>query len=323
MKTKFLFLFIFILLNSYNLISQAGMGRGRVFGKVVDENGSPLPDAVIVAESLLERGTVLKGISDKKGDWAIAGFGTGPWRLTASKEGYAPSSIEMRVSEFRNPPVTFTLKKIKAGPAVLSADKDSLELLQKAEEAVKEERYDDALTIYNQLIEKYPSVFQIFLNIGSVYMKKGELDKAIESFQEVLKRLKERDGDFSKEPETAFKAFTGMGEVWIRKDDFEKARENFEEALKISPKDEALAYSVGEIYFNNQKVDDAIKYFELASSIKPDWWKPYSKLGYCYLNKGDFKKALEYFKKSIEVDPNSPEAGTIKGVIAELEKMIK
>lgn len=323
MKTKFLFLFILVLLSSYNLISQAGMGRGRVFGKVVDENGSPLPDVIIIAESLIERGTVLKGVSDKKGDWAIAGFGTGPWRLTATKEGYAPSSIELRVSEFRNPPVTFTMKKIKGGPAVLSADRNALELLEKAEQAVKEERYDDALKIYNQLIEKYPSVFQIFLNIGAVQMKKGELDKAIESFQEVLKRLKERDGDFSKEPETAFKAFTGIGEVWIKKDDFEKARENFEEALKISPKDEALAYSVGEIYFNNQKVDDAIKYFELASSIKPDWWKPYSKLGYCYLNKGDLKNALEYFKKSIEVDPNSPEAGTIKAVIAELEKMIK
>jgi tetratricopeptide (TPR) repeat protein len=145
----------------------------------------------------------------------------------------------------------------------------------------------------------------------------------LNSFQVVLKRLKERDGDFSKEPETAFKAFTAIGEVWIKKDDFEKARESFEEALKISPKDEALAYSVGDIYFTNQKVDEAIKYFELAVSIKPDWWKPYSKLGYCYLNNGDIEKALQYFKKALEVDPNSPEAGVIKGIISELEKMIK
>ncbi len=324
MKRKILILFTLIFLfNSYNIFSQAGMGRGRVFGKVVDDEGNPIPDALIVAESLIERGTVLKGVSDKKGDWAIAGFGTGPWRLTASKEGYMPSSIELRVSEFRNPPVTFTLKKIKAGPSALSTDKSAIDMLEKAENAMKEERYDDAITLYNQLIEKFPSVFQLFLNIGYAQMKKGDLDSALNSFQEVLKRLKERDGDFSKEPETAFKAFTAMGEVWIKKDNFEKARESFEEALKISPKDEALAYSVGDIYFTNQKVDEAIKYFELAANIKPDWWKPYSKLGYCYLNKGDFKKSLEYFKKSIEVDPNSPEAGTIKAVIAELEKMVK
>ncbi len=324
MKRKFLILFTLILLfNSYNIFSQAGMGRGRVFGKVLDEEGKPVSDVLIVAESLTERGTVLKGISDKKGDWAIAGFGTGPWRITASKEGYMPSSIELRVSEFRNPPVTFTLKKLKGGPSALAADKSAVEMLEKAENAVKEERYDDALAIYNQLIEKFPSVFQILLNVGYVQMKKGDLESALNSFQEVLNRLKERDGDFSKEPETAFKAFTAIGEVWIKKDNFEKARESFEEALKISPKDEALAYSVGEIYFTNQKVDEAIKYFELAANIKPDWWKPYSKLGYCYLNKGDFKKSLEYFKKSLEVDPNSPEAGTIKAVIAELEKMVK
>ncbi len=324
MKRRFLILFALILLfNSYDIFSQAGMGRGRVFGKVLDEEGKPVSDVLIVAESLTERGTVLKGISDKKGDWAIAGFGTGPWRITASKEGYMPSSIELRVSEFRNPPITFTLKKLKGGPSALSADKSAVEMLEKAENAVKEERYDDALAIYNQLIEKFPSVFQILLNVGYVQMKKGELDSALNSFQEVLNRLRERDGDFSKEPETAFKAFTAIGEVWIKKDNFEKARESFEEALKISPKDEALAYSVGEIYFTNQKVDEAIKYFELAANIKPDWWKPYSKLGYCYLNKGDFKKSLEYFKKSLEVDPNSPEAGTIKAVIAELEKMTK
>jgi Tfp pilus assembly protein PilF len=324
MKKKYLIFFPLIFLFCSNIIlPQAGMGRGRVFGKVVDDEGNPVPDALIVAESLIERGTVLKGVSDKKGDWAIAGFGTGPWRITASKEGYMPSSIELRVSEFRNPPVTFTLKKIKAGPSALSADKSAIEMLEKAENAMKEERYDDAITLYNQLIEKFPSVFQLFLNIGYAQMKKGDLDSALNSFQVVLKRLKERDGDFSKEPETAFKAFTAIGEVWIKKDDFEKARESFEEALKISPKDEALAYSVGDIYFTNQKVDEAIKYFELAVSIKPDWWKPYSKLGYCYLNKGDIEKALQYFKKALEVDPNSPEAGVIKGIISELEKMIK
>lgn len=113
MKIKYLFLFTLIFLfNSYNIFSQAGMGRGRVFGKVVDDEGNPISDVLIVAESLTERGTALRGISDKKGDWAIAGLGTEPWRITASKEGYMPSRIELRISEFKNPPVSFTIKKL-------------------------------------------------------------------------------------------------------------------------------------------------------------------------------------------------------------------
>lgn len=64
-----------------------------------------------------------------------------------------------------------------------------MEMFEKAENAMKEERYDDALTIYNQLIEKFPSVSQLLLNAGYVQMKKGELDSALNSFQEVLNRL--------------------------------------------------------------------------------------------------------------------------------------
>ncbi len=322
MRNKIFFI-LFLLINSYHLLAQAGMGRGRVFGVVVDEAGNPLPDVLIVAENLKERWTVLKGKSNEKGEWAIAGFGTGLWRFTASKEGYATANLEIRVSEFRNPPVTFKLIKVKGGISALPSDKEVLELVEKADNAMKEERYDDAISIYHQILQKYPSLFSISLNIGSIHMKKGELDQALEKYQDVLNKLKERDGDFSKDPETAFKAFIGIGEVWVKKNDFEKARISFEEALKISPKDEALAYSVGDIYFANQRVDEAIRYFELAVNIKPDWWKPYSKLGYCYLNKGEFQKALDYFRKSLEKDPNSPEAGTLKAVIAELEKMIK
>lgn len=64
-----------------------------------------------------------------------------------------------------------------------------MEMFEKAENAMKEERYDDALTIYNQLIEKFPSFFQLLLNVGYVQMKKGEPDSALNSFQEVLNRL--------------------------------------------------------------------------------------------------------------------------------------
>lgn len=323
MKKKIVFFSLILFFISVNIFGQAGMGRGRVFGKVEDENGNPIEDAIITAQNLVEKGTILKGKSDKKGNWAIAGFGTGLWEFTVTKEGYAPATLEVRVSEFKNPPITFTLRKLKTAPAMLSADKEALESFEKAETAVKEERYDDAISLYDQILKKYPSLFHISLNIGYAYMKKGDLDSALKNFQDVLDKLKARDGDFSREPETAFKAFVGIGETWIKKSDFEKARENFEEALKLSPKDEALAYSVGEIYFENKNIDEAIKYYELATSIKPDWWKPYAKLGYCYLNKGDIQKSIEYLKKALELQPDPSEAETIKAIIAQFEKTIE
>jgi len=85
----------------------------------------------------------------------------------------------------------------------------------------------------------------------------------------------------------------------------------------------AAAYNVGEIFFSNQKIDDAIAYLELALKIKNDWAKAYHRLGLVYLNKGDLPKALENLKKFLEIDPQNPEAASVRVAIAAIEQIKK
>ncbi|MDH7514164.1 MAG: carboxypeptidase-like regulatory domain-containing protein, partial [Clostridiales bacterium] len=103
------------------------MGKGRINGTVVDDAGNPVEGAVITVESLSTE-TKLEGKSDKKGHFAVAGMGTGMWRITASKPGYASSYVQMNVRQLTiNPPITFTLKKM-AGLAALKTDEKSFAL---------------------------------------------------------------------------------------------------------------------------------------------------------------------------------------------------
>ena len=300
--------------------AQEQMGKGRIAGIVVDENGQPLEGALILVEGL-ESTTKLQSYSDKKGRFAVAGMGTGQWRITASKEGYLSSYLDMPIRQLgRNPPVTFTLKKMK-GYSGLKADKESFQLLDKGNLLLEEEKYDEAVGVFEELITKYPEIYQIHLNIGTCYFKKGELDKAEEEFQVVLDKTMEVHGDYKKDKSTSLRAFTGLGEIYLQKEEFGTAQEYFARALDISPEDEISAYNVGELYFSSQNIDEAIEYFELAIKIKKEWSKPYLKLGYAYLNKGDFDKSLEYFKKYIEIDPESSQAPNVKNIIATIEKM--
>lgn len=311
--------FLFFGTTSFSF-SQEHLGKGRITGTVMDENSNPLEGVLILVQSLRSKAK-FESYSDEKGHFAVAGMGTGQWRVTASKEGYLSSYLDMPIRQLRrNPALTFTLKKMK-GSAGLKTDEESFQLLDKGNLFLEEEKYDEAIRVFEELMTKYPEIYQIHLNIGTCYLKKRELDKAEEQFQLVLEKSIETHGDYKKDKSTSLRALTGLGEVYLQKEKFEEAQKYFAQALDISPEDAVSAYNVGEVYFSNQKIDEAIEYFELAIEIKREWSKPYLKLGYVYLNKGDFDKSLEYFQKFIEIDPESPQVPNVKNIIATIEKM--
>lgn len=300
---------------------QDNIGRGRINGQVVDEAGQPLAGARIVVQ-ILKGTTKLEGVSDKKGHFAVAGMGTGRWRVTATLQGYLDSFVEMPISQVRpNPPVTLTLKRT-GGPAGFQADPESLAAVDRANTLEAEGKLDEAIALFEEFLVKYPGVYQVRANLGGTRLKKGDLDGAEREFKAVLEQVGGA-GDLTKDKVSAARALTGLGEVALKRGDPEAAVRSFSEALALAPDDEAAAYNVGEILFSNQKTDEAIRYFEMAVRIRKDWPKPYYRLGFVYLNTGDYAKALENFKTFLALDPANPEAPNVKNVMEAIEKIKK
>jgi len=203
-------------------LSQEGLGKGRINGEVLDESGNPVEGALITVESL-RAGTRLEGKSDKKGHFAVAGMGTGMWRITAAKPGYASSSVDMNIRQLTtNPPITFTLKKM-VGLAALKTDEESFALFDRGNSLLQEEKYDEALEVFEEFLAKYPEIYQAHLNVGTCYLKKNDLDRAAAEFQLVLDKALRAHGDYKKDPEGTFRAFSGLGEIYLKKGDFEAA----------------------------------------------------------------------------------------------------
>jgi tetratricopeptide (TPR) repeat protein len=322
MKKQFV---LAVILISGFLLPAAGqddLGKGRISGIVVDESGAPIEGALVVAKSLRSE-TKLEGRSDSKGKFAIAGLGTGNWQIIATKDGYGNSSLDMNIKQLsNNPPITFTLKKV-SGPTAVASNKEAMALLDQGNALLAQDNYDQALQVFEDFIGKHPEIYQVHLNTGTCYLKKGDLDKAEADFKLVLDKTMETYGDLKKDADASLRAATGLGEVSLRRGDLDSAQKYFTQALDISPQDEATAYNVGELLFSNQKIDEAIRYLELATQIKKDWPKPYLKLGYVYLNKGDFAKSLENFNTFIKLDPENPEVAQVKNIIETIEKMKK
>lgn len=304
------------------LTAQENLGRGRITGIVQDERGNPVGGALVTVQ-IVGGSAKLDGTSDAKGRFAITGLGTGQWRIAATKAGYGDVSLEIEVKQLRaNPPFTLTMKKLSDASA-LQTDKASSELFDKGSQFFKDEKYDESIRVFEELLAKYPDMHQAHLNIAAGYLKKGDAEKARSEYQLVLDKMLQAPGSTKKDPATSVRALAGLGEVALRGNDFETAQKYFRQALEVSPEDETAAYNVGEIFFSNQKIDEAIKFFEMAVQIKKDWPKPVYRLGIVYLNKGDYAKSLEYLNKFIQMAPDSPDAPQAKSMIAAIEKMKK
>ncbi|MBN2198562.1 MAG: tetratricopeptide repeat protein [Candidatus Aminicenantes bacterium] len=304
-------------------LAQAGRGEGRLTGKVVAEEGTPLAGAEIKITSPRHESLVFEARTDEKGEWVILGLGTGTWRVEARAEGYVGGFQDVNVRQMeRNPDVDFILKKAKPSEESAIEDESSFALFEQGNALFAEKKFDEAIAAFRRFLEANPKAYQIHFNIGNALKEKGALAEAREEYELVMTAIKDETEDLQGN-ELAAKTLAASGETYLKENDIEAAQECFKKSVEIYSKDESLAYNVGEIYFSEGRIDEARAYFEIASQIKPDWSKPYLKLGYVHLNKGDLDKARENLKKFLELDPESPEAGTVRNIIDYIDRQKK
>jgi tetratricopeptide (TPR) repeat protein len=323
-KNKMGFIVILVLFLSSNfLIAQQGRGRGRIHGTVLSEEGKPLEGVNITAEHS-EYGTKFTAKTDKKGDWAIAGLGTGVFIITAAKDGYAPEQERMNVSQFssNNPPVDMTLRKLQDIGFSDLENQEFMALFEEGNQLFEQGQYQEAVAKYQEFLEKQPAIYQININIGNALKEAGEYEEAIAAYQTVLEKVEEEKGSLEGD-EAAARALAGIGESYISMDQLDEAGEYLRQAVEIFPKDETIAFNVGEIYFKQGKPAEAVQYYNIASKIEPEWEPPYRQKGYALLNLGDYAAAIESFEKFLEVAPDDPEAPVIENLIPQLRELIK
>jgi Flp pilus assembly protein TadD len=309
--------------------ASAAAQTGRVGGTVKDEAGQPIKGATITAENANASPSSFTATTDDKGRFSIIGLRTGPWTFSAQAPGFAPESGRLNVNTIGapNPPLTFTLKKggaaAPAGALGGLAAKDLQAELAVADQAFNAKQWDDAVTKYQAILAKAPSLTAISLQIASIYRLKADdmrrqdakanvapvYDQAIATYEGILKTDPNND-----------KAKIGIGMTNLEKGDLESAEKTLQAAAQGTGATREVFYNLGEVEFAKGKTDEATAAYNRASQMDAKWGKPLFALGKVALNKGDTKGAIDYFSKVIDADPMSPEAAQAKAVIEQLKK---
>jgi tetratricopeptide (TPR) repeat protein len=306
-----------IALSAGQAIAQAGHGKARINGVVVDESGNPIPKAKITAVFTQDQGSTFETKANAEGKWSLNGVGTGPWSIMAAAQGYTPATISYFVKQLeRNAPITITMAKAVVGSGVVQ-DEKSFEALDQGNAFFKDGKYDTALVMYEEFPAKNPAAYQVLLNIGDCYREKSDYEQALANCNKLIERAKT---DTAMGTTMGAKGLAAIGLCYLKQDNFDQAQDSFKKSIEMSPQDETLPYNVGEICFSNQKIDDALKYFNLAAQIKPDWPDPYYNLGLVYLNMGDMAKAAESLAMFIKLEPDTPRTAQAKTILASIKK---
>jgi predicted Zn-dependent protease len=291
-------------------LSSSALAQSVLRGKVNDAQGKPIEGATVTFEAEgVNRKAQTK--TDKNGDFLQVGLSSGPYKVTAAKDGVGSQTLSANVRQGPNNPMTFSLT---ASSGLSAADKEAAVATQAAAgaamEAMKAGNHAEAVTKFNEVIAKVPNCAECYYNIGVAQTRLSKPAEAEAAFKKAIE-LKPDSAD----------AYTGLANLYNGQKKFDLAAEASANAAKYSggatggAAGAEASYNQGVILFNAGKFADAKTQFEAAVKADPNMGMAQYQLGMTALNLGQFADAvtaLEAYLKVAEVKASLP---AIQGMV--------
>ena len=160
--------------------------------------------------------------------------------------------------------------------------------------------YDEAIVLYNKIIEEEPTFALAYLGLGKCLSAQGRFDEARKEFKRAMD-LDPKSDDILAEVAYAYieKGLDDEGVILL-----EKAR-------GLNPKNPKIHIYMGIYYLNEMEYAKAIEEFLAASRSDNKSPEPYIRLSllYCCASNPSYingELSVEYAKKALELEPENP-----------------
>jgi len=192
------------------------------------------------------------------------------------------------------------------------------------------EQFDEAIKVFNSMLEKDPNAEQIRLYVGIAFEEKGELDQALSQFKRIDSHnnmpvyieaighiafiLKEQGKPLDavdalkesiKEHPDELELYMKLSSLYDALDLTDAGIRLLYDAEKIFPKDPRLQFRIGVIYDKQGKRAESIERMKRVIAQNAKDAQALNFLGYSYAEMGiNLDEALSYLKQAIAIRPN-------------------
>lgn len=155
----------------------------------------------------------------------------------------------------------------------------------------KKGQSDKALTAYRELIKRNPRNADAYYQMGRIYGAKGEDELAVRAYRSAIKcRADHAD------------AHHRLGLLYARAGDLERAIETLGQAVELAPDDHRLLYRLGVYHDKNGAPEQALPILKRAVELHRDEPRYHQYLGFVYEGLGNHDEAIAHFKAVMEIE---------------------
>lgn len=180
--------------------------------------------------------------------------------------------------------------------------------------AMQLEQWDKAIEIYSAIVKTNPADQPALLTLGSIWLAKGDKEKAKQNFEAA----------FAAKPEGAM-AFIANGRIMLLQGNTAEADKQFAKAAKYGKKDVVALRLIGESYLydmpgvkpNFAKAEEGLK---AALDVSSKDVTTIMTLGYCYKEMPNGGLAAQQYELAESLEPKNP---LIKYMLAKVYKAAK
>ena len=158
---------------------------------------------------------------------------------------------------------------------------------------INKRHFNDAKKIFSEILKNEPNNFAAYNNLGNIYFILGNLDSALQNYDNAIKLKK----DFAD-------AFNNKGNVLIKLNKKKDAIESYQKAIQFNKAHFQAYYNLGAALKEQKKFELAVENYKKAKKLKPDYLEVYIGLGNLYLEIKNNNLALECFEDAIKIKPN-------------------
>lgn len=293
---------LFAALATSLLAASALAQTGSLRGKVIDENGQGVRDAMVFIERQGVRGNY-KVKTNKRGNYFHAGLPLGNYNVRLEIEGKVVDQVgNFRVQLGEGKPLDFNLGEIRQRQQSRQASggptKDDLAAMTEAQR----KEYEKALQARQQQISKNKKLNETF-NAAMEAKRLQDYDVAAQAFKEAAEIDPEQDviwGNLAETLSAMVPTKTGAERDRVA----EEAIAAYRQAMVLKP-EPAYHNNLGLLLVRLSRLEEGKAELEKAAELSPEnAGTYYFNLGAVMVNTGNTQGAIEAFTKATEAQPN-------------------